>query len=52
MPFQVPWNVTGSPVLTVPAGRTADGRPVGLQLTASPHADALLLGLGAAYESA
>jgi Asp-tRNA(Asn)/Glu-tRNA(Gln) amidotransferase A subunit family amidase len=52
MPFQVPWNVTGGPVLTVPAGRTADGRPVGLQLTASPHADALLLGLGAAYESA
>lgn len=50
MPFQVPWNLTGSPVVTVPAGRTADGRPVGLQLAAAPHHDELLVRLAAAYE--
>jgi Asp-tRNA(Asn)/Glu-tRNA(Gln) amidotransferase A subunit family amidase len=52
MPFQVPWNLTGGPVVTVPAGRTADGRPVGLQLAAAPHADELLLALAARYEQA
>jgi Asp-tRNA(Asn)/Glu-tRNA(Gln) amidotransferase A subunit family amidase len=52
MPFQVPWNLTGGPVITVPAGVTADGRPVGLQLAAAPHADALLLDLAVRYEEA
>jgi Asp-tRNA(Asn)/Glu-tRNA(Gln) amidotransferase A subunit family amidase len=52
MPFQVPWNLTGGPVITVPAGFTADGRPVGLQLAAAPHADALLLDLASRYEQA
>jgi Asp-tRNA(Asn)/Glu-tRNA(Gln) amidotransferase A subunit family amidase len=52
MPFQVPWNLTGGPVVTLPAGTTADGRPVGLQLAAAPHADELLLGLAARYEQA
>ncbi|WP_448612660.1 amidase [Modestobacter sp. URMC 112] len=52
MPFQVPWNLTGGPVVTVPAGRTAEGLPVGLQLAAAPHADALLLALAARYEAA
>jgi Asp-tRNA(Asn)/Glu-tRNA(Gln) amidotransferase A subunit family amidase len=50
MPFQVPWNLTGGPVVTVPAGTTADGRPVGLQLAAAPHADELLLALAARSE--
>ena len=52
MPFQVPWNLTGGPVVTVPAGRTAAGLPVGLQLAAAPHADALLLELAARFEAA
>lgn len=52
MPFQVPWNLTGGPVVTVPAGLTADGLPVGLQLAAAPHADALLLELAGRYERA
>ena len=52
MPFQVPWNLTGGPVVTVPAGLTSGGLPVGLQLAAAPHADALLLALAARYEAA
>ena len=52
MPFQVPWNLTGGPVVTVPAGLTSAGLPVGLQLAAAPHADALLLALAARYEAA
>jgi Asp-tRNA(Asn)/Glu-tRNA(Gln) amidotransferase A subunit family amidase len=52
MPFQVPWNLTGGPVITVPAGFTADGRPVGLQLAAAPHTDDLLLALASRYEQA
>jgi amidase len=51
MPFQVPWNLTGGPVLTVPAGRTAGGLPVGHQLTAAPHADEPLLALAARHEA-
>jgi aspartyl-tRNA(Asn)/glutamyl-tRNA(Gln) amidotransferase subunit A len=50
MPFQVPWNLTGGPVVTLPAGLTSDGRPVGLQLAAAPHGDELLLRLARAYE--
>ena len=52
MPFQVPWNLTGGPVVTVPAGLTTDGLPVGLQLAAAPHGDALLLELAGRYEAA
>jgi aspartyl-tRNA(Asn)/glutamyl-tRNA(Gln) amidotransferase subunit A len=52
MPFQVPWNLTGGPVITVPAGLTSTGLPVGLQLAAAPHADELLLALAARYEAA
>jgi Asp-tRNA(Asn)/Glu-tRNA(Gln) amidotransferase A subunit family amidase len=52
MPFQVPWNLTGGPVVTLPAGTTSDGRPVGLQLAGAPHADELLLALATRYERA
>lgn len=52
MPFQVPWNLTGGPVVTVPAGSTAAGLPVGLQLAAAPHADELLLALATRFEAA
>jgi amidase len=51
MPFQVPWNLVGGPVVTVPAGSTSAGLPVGLQLAAAPHADDLLLALAARYEA-
>jgi Asp-tRNA(Asn)/Glu-tRNA(Gln) amidotransferase A subunit family amidase len=41
-----PFNLTGHPVLSVPAG-TVDGLPVGLQLVAARGADASLLSVGA-----
>ena len=42
--------VVGFPALTVPAGLTDDGLPVGLEFLAGPFAEAALLRLGYAYE--
>ena len=42
--------VIGFPALTVPAGLTDDGLPVGLELLGAPFAEAMLLRLGYAYE--
>ena len=51
MRFQVPWNIiTGGPVISLPAGFTTAGTPVGLQLAAAPHSDALLLALATRYQ--
>ena len=44
--------VIGFPALTVPAGLTADGLPVGLELLGRPFTEAALLGIGYAYEQA
>jgi len=41
---------TGFPALTVPAGFTDDGLPVGLELLGRPFVEARLLGLGYAFE--
>ncbi len=43
-------TLTASPVLALPAGRTPDGLPVGLQLVAPPRAEYDLLAAGAAAE--
>ncbi len=37
-------TLTGCPVISIPVGRTADGRPVGLQLMGRPRGDVGLLG--------
>ena len=42
--------VIGFPALTVPAGFTTDGLPVGLELLGRPFTEAVLLELGYAYE--
>lgn len=47
-----PFNALGLPVVSVPCGATADGRPLGLQLAARPFAEATLLQLAHAYEQA
>jgi len=45
-------TATGSPALSVPAGFTASGLPVGLQIVGPHHADLLVLQLGHAFEQA
>lgn len=46
-----PFNMMTTPALTVPAGETSDGRPVGLQIAGGHHADATVLRVGAAMET-
>ncbi|WP_409330312.1 amidase [Trujillonella humicola] len=43
---------TGCPALSVPAGLTPDGLPVGLQVIAPPRADRRVLEVGHAFETA
>ncbi|MEU8954271.1 amidase family protein [Streptomyces sp. NPDC048518] len=45
-------SVLGVPALSVPAGFTPDGLPVGLQIVGPPRADRAVLEVGAAYEAA
>jgi aspartyl-tRNA(Asn)/glutamyl-tRNA(Gln) amidotransferase subunit A len=47
-----PWNALGLPVLSVPCGFTADGRPLGLQLVGRPFDEVTVLRAGHAYEQA
>jgi amidase len=49
-PFAWPWNVVGWPALSVPAGFTAAGLPIGAQLVAPAAGEALLLSLAAQLE--
>jgi Asp-tRNA(Asn)/Glu-tRNA(Gln) amidotransferase A subunit family amidase len=41
---------SGLPAVSMPAGFTADGLPVGVELLARPHADGRLIALGYAWE--
>jgi len=46
--FTSPFNLTGSPALVVPAGRSPDGLPIGLQLVGRRWEDMRLLSVGRA----
>lgn len=50
--YTAPFNFTGLPALSLPCGYTSDRLPIGLQIVASPWAEARLLRAGNAYESA
>jgi aspartyl-tRNA(Asn)/glutamyl-tRNA(Gln) amidotransferase subunit A len=50
--FTFPFNFTGQPAATVPAGFTPDGLPIGLQIVGRRLEDALVLRASAAYEAA
>jgi amidase len=51
-PYAFPWNVTGWPAISVPAGFTADGLPIGAQLLAHEGQEGLLLAVAAQLEAA
>ncbi len=44
------WSLAGVPTLALPCGFSADGLPIGFQLTAPKWHEALLLRAGAAYQ--
>ena len=48
--FAMPFNMTGSPTITLPAGFTAQGTPVAVQLVARHWAEALLVRAGRAFQ--
>jgi amidase len=52
VPFNVLWNSTGQPAVSVPAGVSATGLPVAVQLIARPNQEATLLSLAAELERA
>jgi amidase len=50
--FTYPFNITGQPAISVPAGRSETDLPIGLQLVGRTGEDATLLALAAAFEEA
>jgi len=51
-PFTSLCNLTQQPAISVPAGLTAEGLPIGLHIVAARNADATVLRAAAAYEQA
>jgi amidase len=49
-PFALEWNLTGQPSISVPAGRSEDGLPIGMQLVGRHGEEATLLALAAQLE--
>ena len=50
-PYTLPFNLTGQPAASMPAGVTVAGLPVGLQMVGAPQADHVVLRAMRAYES-
>ncbi len=50
--FTYPFNLSGHPAASVPAGFTESGMPAGLQIVGPPHRDDLVLQASRAYEQA
>jgi aspartyl-tRNA(Asn)/glutamyl-tRNA(Gln) amidotransferase subunit A len=48
----IPYNVTGNPAIAVPAGFSADGLPLGIQLVGRAFDEITLLQIAAAFENA
>jgi amidase len=50
-PFTVPWNTSGQPAASIPAGVTDSGLPLAVQLIGRPHDETTLLSLSAQLEA-
>jgi amidase len=50
-PFALEWNLTGQPSISVPAGTSEDGLPIGVQVVGRHGEEATLLGLAAQLEA-
>jgi amidase len=48
--YTAPWNITGQPAASVPAGWTDDGVPLAVQMVGRPDDEATLLALAAQIE--
>jgi aspartyl-tRNA(Asn)/glutamyl-tRNA(Gln) amidotransferase subunit A len=48
--FTVPFNLTGSPAISLPCGFDADGLPIGLQIAGRAFDDATVVRVARAYE--
>jgi amidase len=48
--FTAPFDMSGSPTITLPGGVTAKGMPIGFQFVANHHAEALLVRAAHAYQ--
>lgn len=51
VPYAAPWNFTGQPACSVPAGFAADGLPRAVQFVGKPNDEATLLSLSARLEA-
>lgn len=52
MGIVLPWSLAGTPVMNVPAGFSADGLPMGIQIIGKRQADLAVLQMARAYEQA
>jgi amidase len=52
VPFNVLWNSTGQPAASVPAGFSAGGLPLAVQIVGRPNDEATLLSLAVQLEEA
>jgi len=50
--FEYPFNATGQPAITLPAGFSKGGLPLGIQIVGRPNGEFDLLSIAAAYEIA
>jgi aspartyl-tRNA(Asn)/glutamyl-tRNA(Gln) amidotransferase subunit A len=49
--FTYPWSAAHLPAISIPAGFSAEGMPIGVQLAAGPWHEALLLRAAAAFQT-